>query len=98
MDIDDIFLIICSYILDVKDLLKLELLSIRHKELIRKTTWDTCTINVKSEKMLEKMLSHHIFLKLRIFQNATDDYISAVMKHRSWDLTNIVVMNDTNLV
>ena len=98
MDIDEIFLLICSYMLDVKDLIKLELLSTRHKELVRRTAWDTFTINVNSEHILEKMLSHHIFLKLRIFENATADDIDAVVKHRSWDLTDMVIIDDTESV
>lgn len=61
---NDIILSICSFILDLGELIKLELLSVHHKELIRKNKWNTFHVRIKSEEMLLNMLSFHTFLKL----------------------------------
>ena len=85
---DDIFLSICSFILDLKELIGLELLSVRHKKLIRKTKWDTFMIRIKSEKMLLKMLEFHTFLKLDLSKtNVTNSSVSKLINCHTIDLT-----------
>ena len=78
--ISDLFVQICKHIDNAKDLLQLELLSSRHKSIIRNTKWDHFIVKIRSEQLLENMLLFHFFLKLDLSNtNVTDKSVLKII-------------------
>ncbi len=99
--IDDMFLLICSFISNVRELIKLELLSNHHTKLIRKNKWSTCVVCVKSEHMLSEITLRHVFLivdlrKIRV----TDESIKKLINCHTLNLsrTNITDKSVSKLI
>ena len=78
--ISDLFVQICKHIDNAKDLLQLELLSSRHKSIIRNTKWDHFIVKIRSKQSLKNMLLFHFFLKLDLSNtDITDGIVSKLI-------------------
>ena len=94
--IDDLFVQICKHIDNVNNLLQLELLSIYHKNIIRRTTWYHIIVKLKSELMLQQMMSYHIFLNLDLSHtNVTDESVSKLINCHTLNLSCTKVTDES---
>lgn len=66
---------VCSSITNIKKLLSLELVCKHYRDSIRKIKWNTFTLIIKSDSMLDKMLQNHMFTKLLFSYDITDESV-----------------------
>ena len=85
--IDDLFIEICGYIDNVKELLKLELLSKYHCKIIRNVKWIHFELYIRSDEMLDAMLENHKFGNLFLPTDANDENVSKLINCHTLDLS-----------
>ena len=93
--INELFILICEHIDDIKELIQLKLLSNNHKNIIRKTKWDHFIVKIRSEQSLENMLLFHFFIKLDLSNtNVTDKSVSKLINCHTLDLSGTQVTDE----
>jgi len=92
----DLFIMISNLLPEMKEVIKLELLSKYHTNLIRNTNWDKL-IKIKSNKHFEHIVKHYKFRNLKVTNNVdVNKYVDYLSNCQTLDFSeNHTITNKT---
>jgi HD superfamily phosphohydrolase YqeK len=94
LTINDIFIEICKNIFDLKQLIKIELISKYHMCLVRKTNWYHFSVYL-NEKQIEHVLSIYNFRNLNLHTAITDESILKLINCHTLNLSSTKVTDES---